>query len=186
MNAFEDIVKLYLEEEGYWARQSVKVSITPQEKRNIGTFSMPTPEIDIVALKVDKNELLLVEVKSFLDSPGVRFSGVSGKNKKDAKRYKLFTNDKFRKIVTCNLKEQYQHKKLVKGDTKITCALAAGHIYSTKKSDDEPKIKDYFERKGWKLFTPKQIKAKIKDLSQKGWEDNLITMTAKLTKEAIP
>ncbi len=34
MNAFEDIIKLYLEEEGYWVRQSVKVHhITKEDKR---------------------------------------------------------------------------------------------------------------------------------------------------------
>jgi Holliday junction resolvase-like predicted endonuclease len=76
MDAFEDIVKLYLEEEGYWVRQHVKVKITKQDKRDIGTYSMPTPELDIVAFNVKENELLLVEVKSFLDSQGVYYDVV--------------------------------------------------------------------------------------------------------------
>ena len=67
MNAFEDIVKLYLEEEGYWVRQSVKVNkITREDKRKLNNYSMPTPEIDIVAYKAKENELLLVEVSLFL------------------------------------------------------------------------------------------------------------------------
>jgi len=55
MNAFEDIVKLYLEEEGYWVRQSVKVhKISKLDKRSLKNSSMPTHEIDMVALRVDR------------------------------------------------------------------------------------------------------------------------------------
>ena len=74
MNAFEDIVKVYLEEKGYWVRQSVKVEkITSEDKKAIGLTTMPRPEIDLVALNAKENELLLVEVKSFLNSQGVYF-----------------------------------------------------------------------------------------------------------------
>ena len=62
MNAFEDTVKQYLEEEGYWVRQSVKVNIQKQDRRDTGTYSMPRPEIDLVGLSVKENELLLIEV----------------------------------------------------------------------------------------------------------------------------
>jgi hypothetical protein len=72
MNAFEDVVKLFLEENNYWVRQSFKVTtITKEDKRNIGKHSLPTPEIDMIALNLDRNELLLVEAKSFLDSHGI-------------------------------------------------------------------------------------------------------------------
>ena len=189
MNAFEDIVRLYLEEEGYWVRQSVKVNISKQDKRDIGTFSMPTPEIDLVALNVRENELLLIEVKSLLDSYGVYFEAVSGKvskayEKKDTKRYRLFNDSKFRGIVTKRLKEEYLERGLINERTKINYALAAGHIHY---SEDEEKIREYFskEKGKWKLFSPEDIKDKIKKFSEKGWEDNLVTMTAKLTKEAI-
>ena len=52
---------------------------------------------------------------------------------------------------------------------------------------DETKIREYFVEsgRGWKLFSPADIKDKIKKFSEKGWEDNVITMTAKLTKEAV-
>jgi len=176
MNAFENIVKLYLEEEGYWVRQSVKVNISKEDKEYIGKFSMPTPEVDLVALKVRENELLLVEAKSFLDSPGVRFFGISGQDPKDAKRYKLFTNSKLREVVTRQLRREYLNGGLIKDDTKISYGLAAGHIHA----GDEPKIAEYFSKNGWKLFTPKMIKEKVKALSRRGWEDDLVTMTAKL------
>lgn len=184
MNAFEDIIKLILEEEGYWVRQSVKIrKITIDDKKRLHNNSMPTPEVDVVALKTDKNELLLMEVKSFLDSPGVKFEGVSGKNKKDAKRYKIFTNESLRKIITERLKQEYLEKGLINKDTTISYALAAGHVYSTKKNNDELDIRKYFKEKGWKFISPMEIKDGIKKLGKKGWEDNLVTITAKLTKE---
>ncbi len=46
MEPFEDIVRRYLENEGYWVRQSVKVHISREDKVAIGTYSMPTPEVD--------------------------------------------------------------------------------------------------------------------------------------------
>ena len=176
MNAFEEIVKQYLEAEGYWVRQSVKVEISKDDKKAIGLPTMPRPEIDLVALNVKKNELLLVEVKSLLDSYGVWYEAVSGEDKKFAKRYRLFTDSKFREVVTKRLKVEYLGQGLINENTKINYALAAGNIYST----DESKINEYFSRKGWKLFSPKKIKDKIKELSQKGWEDNLLTIAAKL------
>ncbi len=181
MNAFEDIVRLYLEEKGYWVRQSVKVNISKQAKRDIGTFSMPRPEIDLVALNMKENELLLVEVKSLLDSYGVYYEAVSGEvsdtYKKDAKGYKLFNDGRFREIATDRLKEEFLDQGLINKRTKINYALAAGNIHSPA---DESKIRGYFSDKGWKLFSPEDIKDVIKRLSKKGWEDNQIIMTAKL------
>jgi len=179
MNAFEDIVKLYLEEEGYWVRQSVKVNISKQDKVDIGLPSMPRPEIDLVALNVEKNELLLVEVKSYLDSYGVYFEAVSDKNDKLAGRYRLFTDDKLREIVTKRLREEYLEQGLIDKNTTVNYALAAGHIHSP---EDVPKIRDYFskQKEKWILFPPKDIKEKVKELAEKGWEDNPVTMTAKL------
>jgi len=177
MNAFENIITQYLEGEGYWVRQSVKVDISKEDKQVIGLPTMPRPEIDLVALNVRENELLLVEVKSLLDSYGVYFEAVSDEKDELAKRYRLFTNNTFREIVTERLRKAYLKQGLINENTKINYALAAGNIHST---TDESKINDYFLQKGWKLFSPKKIKDKIKELSQKGWEDNLVTITAKL------
>jgi len=137
---------------------------------------MPTPEIDIVALNVKRNELLLLEVKSLLGSYGVHFDAVSGKDKEEGKKYKLFTNAKFMKAVTTQLRKEYLDQGLITQDTKISYGLAAGHIHST----DEAKIAEYFAEKGWTLFTPTKIKESVRQLSEKGWEDDLVTMTSKL------
>lgn len=174
MNAFEDIVALCLEEEGFWTKKSVKVNITKTDKREIGSPSMPRPEIDLVAFNVKKNELLLIEAKSYLDSPGVRFSGLTGG--KSSVRYKLFNDDILRGIVSKRLYEDYLKRGLIKEDTKINYALAAGKIYSS----DEEKIRNYFLEKGWEFISPVRIKNTLKELSNKGWEDSLVTVTAKL------
>ena len=181
MNAFEDIVKLYLEAEGYWVRQSVKVEISKDDKKAIGLPTMPRPEIDLVALNVKENELLLVEVKSFLDSQGVYFGhakiGDFPPNTWAARRFRLFANSKFREVVTKKLRQEFLENGLINEKTKINYALAVGKLYSPK---DEPDTRAYFLEKGWKLFSPKQIKDKVKKLAEKGWEDNPVTMTAKL------
>lgn len=98
MNAFEELVMIYLRHRGYWVIPSVKVDITKQDKRDIGKPAMPRPEIDLVAYKAKENKLFLVEAKSYPDSYGVGFAGVSGNNARDAKRYKLFTDKPFVKL----------------------------------------------------------------------------------------
>lgn len=178
MDAFEDIVKRYLEKEGYWVRQSVKIHISKEDKVAIGTPSMPTPEVDLVALNVKENELLLIEAKSFLDSYGVYYEAVSDVKDKGAERYKLFTNNTFRERVTKRLKEQFLSQGLINRETKINYALVAGHIHS---GNEEP-IAKYFSKRGWRLFTPNQIKEFIKGLASRGWENDLVTITTKLLK----
>lgn len=177
MNAFENIIAQFLESEGYWVKQSVKVEITKEDKRTMNLPSMPRPEIDIVALNMKKNELLLVEVKSYLDSPGVWYKAVAGEDKDYYnKRYRLFNDDKFRRIVTECLFEQFWGQGLINRRTKTNYALVAGKIYP----GAEPLLEEYFANNGWILFTPSKIKQKMRELASKGWEDNIATMTAKL------
>ncbi len=47
MDAFEQIIGQLLVEEKYWVRHSVKIDLTPEEKRSINKPSTPRPEIDI-------------------------------------------------------------------------------------------------------------------------------------------
>ena len=74
MESFEEIVKVLFEEDNYWVRQSEKVGLTREEKRRTGKPSIPRPEIDLVALNQSENHILVLEVKSFFDSPGVKLS----------------------------------------------------------------------------------------------------------------
>jgi hypothetical protein len=181
VNAFEDIVKLYLEEEGYWVRQSVKVNrITKEDKRNLKKFSMPTPEIDIVAYKAKGNVLLLVEVKSYFDSYGVWYEALTDKSDRGYERFRLFTNEKYRKIITQRLFNEYFAEGLINSKTTVKYGLAAGKIHTYKSGSDEKRIRSYFDSKGWLLFSPKQIQEKVTKLADKSWEDNIATLTAKI------
>lgn len=176
MNAFEDIVRRYFEDEAYWVRQSVKVEITPEDKRKIGTYSMPRPEIDLVAFKAKNNELILIEAKSYLDSYGVYYEALADPNDKASSRYKLFTNETFRRIVTERLVEKYEKIGLVKDKVKVNYGLAAGNIHR----GNEGRIADYFQQHGWMLITPDKLREFVARLSSKGWEDDVVTMTVKL------
>lgn len=176
MNAFEELVMIYLRHKGYWVIPSVKVDITKRDKREIGKPSMPRPEIDLVAYKAKGNTLFLIEAKSYLDSYGVGFEGVSGKDTEDAKRYKLFTEEVRREIVSKRLREDFINQGLINEETKINYGLAAGKTYS----DDEQKIQDYFSKKGWLFISPTELKKTIRALEERGWEDNIATITAKL------
>ena len=83
---------------------------------------------------------------------------MSDEKDKLAERYRLFTNGKFREVVTKALREEYLERGLINEKTKINYALAAGHIHS----GDESYIAEYFSNNGWKLFSPGQIKEAVK------------------------
>jgi len=105
MDSFESVVAAILEQDGYWLRTSFKVNLTKEEKRKIGRHSSPRWEIDLVAYKAATNELLVVECKSYLNSPGVRYLDVAGTGR-SPERYKLFIDDVLRRVVISRLKKQ--------------------------------------------------------------------------------
>ena len=132
----------------------------------------------------------MVEVKSFLDSYGVHFNAVVGRkgsraDEKDARGYKLFNDQKWTDIVSQKLKEEYMKAGLINEETVLNYALAAGKIHGGAEGWDQKKLDEYFKEKQWKLFTPEDIKTTIRSFSEKGWEDNIIVFTAKLTKESV-
>ena len=69
MDSFEQVVATILGRDGYWVRTSVKVALPPDEKREIDRPSAPRWELDVVAYSGSRNELLVVECKSYLVSP---------------------------------------------------------------------------------------------------------------------
>ena len=71
MDAFEQIVARVFDRDGYWIKQSFKVDLRGDEKRLIGTHSMPRPEIDLLAFRPCENLVHVIECKSYLDNPGV-------------------------------------------------------------------------------------------------------------------
>ena len=103
MDHFESIISTLLEAEGYWVRRSFKVNVTKEEKRKVGKPSIPSPEIDVLALHFSRNEVLVLEAKSFLDSQGVKLAQLQEEHEVQKGRYKLFTSQRYRSVVLSRL-----------------------------------------------------------------------------------
>lgn len=144
MDYFEGIVKTLLENEGYWVRQSFKVNVTKQEKREIGKHSIPRPEIDILAYKPEIDSIIAFEAKSYFDSPGVKFSELEIEHDIPEGRYKLFTCANYREIVFNRLKIDLKEIGMGTSKTYISLGLAAGNVCQSKSED----IRNLFSTKG--------------------------------------
>jgi hypothetical protein len=106
MDSFEHVIAAIFQRRGYWTQTSVKVELTAEEKQAIGRPSSPRWEIDVVGYRGAANEVMALECKSFLDSPGVSVSTFEGKNATDERKYKLFFDDALRKVVLERLVRQ--------------------------------------------------------------------------------
>ena len=176
MDYFEGIIKTLLEHEGYWVRQSFKVNLTKQEKRDIGKPSIPRPEVDILAFKPAQNEVIVFEAKSFLDSPGVNLAHLTARYEIPDGRYKLFTCENYRNIVFKRLKQDLVDAGMCTQDVTLTLGLAAGNVYQGKSEE----IKRYFESQHWRFISPEDIKSKVINLTSKGYENEPSIITAKI------
>lgn len=115
MDYFEATVARILEEQGYWVRQSVRFALSKETKKRLGKPSLPRCEVDIVAYQPSKRTLLLLEVKSYLDSHGVQPKGLL--NTGWAKnRYKLLTIAALQQEISSALLTEYQRQGLSAGN----------------------------------------------------------------------
>ncbi len=180
MDAFEEIVAGLFRhgKKKYWTWLNYKIKLTKQEKAEVGKPSMPRPEIDVLAYRPVDNELLWIECKSYLDSPGVRldhFIGGTGFGGVP----KVFVNDKYREIVTHALRQQVVGDGLVQPDPLIRYCLVAGNIFGLS-SEKLEGYQNFFEEHGWMLWGPIQIREHIHQLSRLGYENDIAIITAKL------
>lgn len=176
MDYFESIVKTLLEEEGYWCRQSFKVNVTKEEKRQIGKPSIPRPEIDLIAFKPKENRILAIEVKSYLDSPGVRVNDLEQRYDLPTGGYKLFTCEAYRKIVFNRLQLDLIEMGLIDEPHPIQIGLVAGRVY--KKAEAE--LQALIENNGMFFLGPSSIKARMIKLASKKYENDPVVIAAKL------
>ena len=176
MESFEEIVKVLFEEDNYWVRQSEKINHTKEEKKKTGKPSIPRPEIDLVALNQSENHILVLEVKSFFDSPGVRLSELDIEYNKATGKYKLFTNKNYWTIVLSRLKKDFIKQGMADKKTRFTLGLVAGNVYQNKTEE----IRKLFNEKGWFFLGPDEIKDRVLALAKKGYQNSPIFMTAKI------
>ncbi len=175
MDNFEALIRLLLEEDGYWTLGSVKVNLSKFDKKELSKPSMPRPELDIVAYKQSKNELLVMEVKSYLDSYGVRVKDFENLNQEITNGvYKTLTRPKYRETVERVLLSDLRKKGFADNKTTIRWGLAAGNIYSK----DEIDLRRIFDGQKWQLWGPNEIAQKARNLASLGYEnDPFIIMT---------
>ena len=175
MDAFEAVIASILQRQGYWTLASVKVDLTKAEKREIGRHSSPRWELDVVAYRGRDNELRVVECKSFLDSLGVQCAAFDGSNPAAAKRYKLFCDATLRRVVLRRLELQMVGSGFCCPKPTIKLSLAAGKI----KGDGEW-LRGHFEKQGWLLMGPEEIKRELEALRESGYDNSVAAVVTKL------
>ncbi|QDL55650.1 hypothetical protein [Rhodoferax aquaticus] len=176
MDHFEGIVGMLLEAEGYWVRRSFKVNVTPEEKRAIGKHSIPRPEIDLLALHFQRNEVIALEAKSYFDSPGVKFADLMEVHEVPEGRYKLFTTERYRNIVFERLRQDLTAHGMANLQTRIYLGLAAGNVYQ----GQEEAVRAPMDTKGWLFWSPTDIKNKVQAQAKRGYENDAAVITAKI------
>lgn len=176
MDHFETIVSDLLEAAGYWVRRSFKVDLTKEEKRRVGRHSMPRPEIDILAYKRETEELLVLEAKSFLDSPGVSLDQLSETHDKPEGRYKLFTCENYRRVVLARLRLDLLSIGMISAQTKLRLGLAAGKVHRR----ESTQVRELMDSRGWYFLSPEDIREQVMRFSDMGYENNPAVITAKI------
>jgi len=154
----------------------VKINLSLEEKRSINKPSTPRPEIDIVAYDVNRDTVYLLEVKSYLDSPGVPYGEVAIEQKEQSGRYKLLTAKNYRNVLSASLERHWLEQGVIGSKTTISFGLIAGKIYR----GQEQEMVEYFKKQGWLFWGPSMIREKLARLAEKGYENNAVTIAAKI------
>ena len=176
MNAFESLVGAILQSKGYWVLETVKVELTKEEKAAIRRKTSPRWEIDIVAYKPKGNILLAVECKSYLDSTGVNPKALFDQGHRDAKRFKLFTEDDTRQIVFDALVRQLRDNGLLTSTPIPKLCLAAGRITPSGRQ----RLREEFASRKWELYDLDWIRQGLNSIAMNGYENSVVSIAAKL------
>jgi len=174
MDAFEHLASELFFRKGYWVQNSLKINLTKDEKVKIGRPSSPRWEIDLVAYRGGKNELLALECKSYLDSYGVALAEFQPDH--PSTRYKLFKEDLTREVVLSRMKSDLVRDGFVPSDCKVHFGLVAGKI----RPSDAKALPEYFSKRGWHLFGPDWIKREVAQLADSGYSNDVSAVVAKL------
>ena len=176
MDHFEGIIRTLLEHSGYWVRQSYKVNLTQQEKRDTGKPTIPRPEIDLLAFKPSQNSILALEVKSYFDSMGVRVKDVAACHSVAKGRYKLFTCENYRNIVMKRLASDLVAEGMADPNPKIQLGLVVGKVYQSRTDE----LRALFNERGWFFWSPGDVKEKVIALASKSYENDPAIISAKI------
>ncbi|XOB98873.1 hypothetical protein ACMC9I_01930 [Deinococcota bacterium DY0809b] len=174
MHYFEQLVRFLLEREGFWARTSYRVNLTKEEKRMIGRPSSPRPEIDVLAYRPRENLLLIIEVKSYLDSPGVALEQIDTEFVR-GEGYRLFKDEEYRRVMFGRLKSELVNEGAINGTVSMIPGMVVGKV-----KGDEEALERFFSQRGWFFWGPSQLVEKLALTADMGYTDNPFVYTAKL------
>lgn len=176
MDAFESVVGEILWNDGYWVQTEFKVQLTKEEKIKIGRRTSPRWEIDVLAYSGRRNELLVVECKSYLDSSGVALRAFNGSDKTFAERFKLFNDETLRKVIFDRLSLQLFDKELTRKNPTIKLVLVCGKIVE----QDNECLHEHFKTNGWLLWDKEWLRGKLLEMSEGGYENSSVAVVSKL------
>jgi hypothetical protein len=184
MDAFEQVVSEILWMKGFWVRTSVKVNLETEDKEAIGRPTSPRWELDIVAYSGRDNLLYVVECKSYLNSRGVTFAGLSGADAATAGRYKLFSdaNDKLREVVFNRLRAQLTESGSCPPipTCNVRLCLACGRIAG---KEDRNKLRAHFEARNWELWDEDWLREHLEKIANSKYENQVSHVVAKLLRD---
>jgi hypothetical protein len=123
--------------------------------------------------------VIVLEVKSFLDSLGVQPKDLFTKYKTPTGRYKLFTCSKYRRTILSRLRTDLLREGMISRYTTLRLGLAAGKVYRS----DTSQIERIFQNKGWFFWSPSDIKERVLALSKEGYENDPSVITAKILEK---
>ncbi|MEH3101067.1 hypothetical protein [Sphingomonas adhaesiva] len=176
MDAFEQLVAEFFWQEGYWVQTSVRVKLTKAQKVEIGRFSTPDWEVDVVAYRGATNELLASECKSFFDSTGVQAAEICNSEGATKGKYKLFCERTLRGVVLTRLREQMVEQGLCPPGPPARLGMVAGKI----KKGDEEILASVFEHNGWLLLGGTWLRDGLLSLSKGSYRNHLAAVAAKI------
>jgi hypothetical protein len=113
--------------------------------------------------------------------PGVKLHGFDGSNDKSAKRFKLFTENKLRRVVLNRLRLQFAESGACRANAEVKLGLACGRIASDK---DRADLHKHFARKGWELWDEPWLRDRLQRISDQGYENQVSAVVAKLLLRA--
>ena len=179
MDVFEKLVGKTLSRRGYWTMQGYTLeNLSAADKKALYNPTMPRVEFDLIAYKPGTNELLALEVKSYLDSFGVHQRDLLVEHPTcKGVRFKEFTVKAYRDLVIRRLHEQLIEQGFVAIDSEMPrLGLAVGKWAS----GSEAPIRNRFEEMGWELIGPEDICHSLEAMANEGYSNDEAVMVAKM------
>ena len=202
MEAFESLCEILLRQVGYWVIPGIYVGLSQHDKDSLDETialpslgqrvfkSFPRTQLDLVAYKPAKNELLIIECKSFLDSSGIatgsfpyfRSAAVNQPaSKKEVgrfKQYKLFQHPEYFAAVSKQLISNLTSMGMLSQTSvpSVHLMLACGRLADASSTQ----IRNEFRIRGWRFAGPRIIVRGLSRLRNLGYHNDPIVMTAKL------